>query len=59
MPTFDSRSLWFVGPAEIADEPVQHQALEPRLSFLMLDMLQEVVRSGTAAGARATFHKAR
>ena len=30
-----------------------HQVLDPRVSFLMLDLLQEVVRSGTAAAVRS------
>ncbi len=46
------------GEAEIKDEPEQMRALEPRVSFLMLDMLQEVMRSGTGAGARARGLKA-
>jgi penicillin-binding protein 1B len=29
------------------------QVLDPRIAFLMVDMLQEVMRSGTAAGVRA------
>jgi penicillin-binding protein 1B len=29
------------------------QVLDPRIAFLMVDMLQEVIRSGTAAGVRA------
>ena len=41
------------GQAEIGDEPEQHRALDSRVSFLMLDMLQEVIRSGTGSGARA------
>ncbi|HLG95000.1 MAG TPA: PBP1A family penicillin-binding protein [Bryobacteraceae bacterium] len=32
-------------------QPVR--ALDPRVAFLMIDMLQEVMRSGTAAGVRA------
>ena len=32
--------------------PRQYRALDPRVNFLMRDMLQEVVRSGTAAGLR-------
>lgn len=31
----------------------QQPALDPRVAFLMVDMLQEVIRSGTAAGVRA------
>jgi penicillin-binding protein 1B len=40
-------------------ESVYHQStitkrvLDPRIAFLMVDMLQEVMRSGTAAGVRA------
>ena len=43
----------FGGPAAVKDEPEQRRALESRVSYLMLDMLQEVMRSGTGAGARA------
>jgi penicillin-binding protein 1B len=41
------------GPAEIKDEPEQRRALDTKAAALMLDMLQEVIRSGTGAGARA------
>ena len=41
------------GPAEIKDEPEQRRAMDGRVSYLMLVMLQEVMRSGTGAGARA------
>lgn len=45
------------GPAAIKDEPEQRRALESRSAKLMLDMLQEVMRSGTGAGARGRgFH---
>jgi len=30
-----------------------HQAIDPRLAFLLVDMMQEVMRSGTAAGVRS------
>lgn len=33
--------------------PVTRPVLDPRVAFLMLDMLQEVMRSGTAAGVRS------
>jgi penicillin-binding protein 1B len=33
--------------------PVSHQALDPRVNWLMVSMLQEVMRSGTAAGVRS------
>jgi penicillin-binding protein 1B len=33
--------------------PRTTRVLDPRIAFLMVDMLQEVMRSGTAAGVRA------
>jgi penicillin-binding protein 1B len=33
--------------------PQTKQVLDPRVAFVMVDMLQEVMRSGTAAGVRA------
>ena len=33
--------------------PVSRQALDPRVNWLMVSMLQEVMRSGTAAGVRS------
>jgi len=33
-------------------QPASHQALDPRVAWLMVSMLQEVMRSGTAAGVR-------
>ena len=33
--------------------PEEHQALDPRVAYLMVNMLEEVLRSGTGAGARA------
>jgi penicillin-binding protein 1B len=33
--------------------PESRPALDPRVNFLMVDLLQEVIRSGTAAGVRA------
>jgi penicillin-binding protein 1B len=33
--------------------PEKRMALDPRVAFLMVDFMQEVMRSGTAAGARA------
>jgi penicillin-binding protein 1B len=33
--------------------PSTKRVLDPRIAFLMVDMLQEVMRSGTAAGVRA------
>jgi penicillin-binding protein 1B len=34
-------------------KPRRKEALDPRVAYLMVDLLQEVMRSGTAAGARA------
>ncbi|MEZ5356492.1 MAG: PBP1A family penicillin-binding protein [Bryobacteraceae bacterium] len=41
------------GPAVLGDEAEQSRALESKISFLMLEMLEEVMRSGTGAGARS------
>ncbi|HTB18778.1 MAG TPA: PBP1A family penicillin-binding protein [Bryobacteraceae bacterium] len=35
------------------ENPRTTRVLDPRIAFLMVDMLQEVMRSGTAAGVRA------
>src|SRR5215472_12124098 len=32
------------------------QVLDPRVSYVMTNMLEEVLRSGTAAGVRARYH---
>jgi penicillin-binding protein 1B len=57
-PTFlhDVRST--NGRVVIQGSPGRHRALDPRVAFLMRDMLQEVVRSGTAAGVRGQGFKA-
>ena len=34
-------------------QPEMRRVLDPRVAFVMVDMLQEVMRSGTAAGVRA------
>jgi penicillin-binding protein 1B len=34
-------------------KPVRREALDPRITYLMVDLLQEVMRSGTAAGVRS------
>ena len=34
------------------DKPEQHQAIDPRLAYLMTNLMEEVLRSGTAAGVR-------
>ena len=33
--------------------PKRHEALDPRVAYLMVDLLEEVMRSGTAAGVRS------
>jgi penicillin-binding protein 1B len=33
-------------------QPEQHSALDPRVAYLMVNMMQEVLRSGTGAGVR-------
>lgn len=38
-------------------DPQTYPALDPRVAFIMTDMLQEVLRSGTAAGVRARGFK--
>ncbi len=39
-------------------QPETHQVLDPRVNYLMVSMLEEVMRSGTAAGVRARGFKA-
>jgi penicillin-binding protein 1B len=34
-------------------KPTRREALDPRVTYLMVDLLQEVMRSGTAAGVRS------
>jgi penicillin-binding protein 1B len=34
-------------------KPKQHEALDPRVAYLMVDLLEEVLRSGTGAGVRS------
>jgi penicillin-binding protein 1B len=36
-----------------AGKPVHRQVLDPRVAYLMVSMMQEVLRSGTGAGVRA------
>lgn len=38
--------------------PEEHRALDPRVAYLMVNLLEEVMRSGTAAGARARGFRA-
>jgi penicillin-binding protein 1B len=41
------------GAAIPTTAPQSHQALDPRVTWLMVSMLQEVIRTGTAAGVRS------
>jgi penicillin-binding protein 1B len=34
-------------------QPSERQVLDPRVAYMLIDLMQEVMRSGTAAGARA------
>ena len=36
----------------VSSQAQSHQALDPRVAWLMVSMLQEVIRTGTAAGVR-------
>jgi penicillin-binding protein 1B len=40
------------GRVLFAEHPEVHRALDPRVAYLMVNLLQEVMRSGTAAGVR-------
>ena len=40
------------------NQPEQRQALDPRVAYLMTSMMEEVLRSGTAAGVRAKYNLA-
>ena len=41
------------GKVVFQEKPRQHQALDPGVTFLMQDMLEEVLRSGTAASVKS------
>ncbi len=56
-PTFISK-VTAKGQQILAGTAERHQTLDPRVTFLMNDMLQEVMRSGTAAGVRSLGFKA-
>jgi penicillin-binding protein 1B len=45
------RDAW--GTAKSGGSPAPVQVLDPRVNWLMVSMLEEVMRSGTAAGVRA------
>jgi penicillin-binding protein 1B len=41
------------GKVLYSGKPKHHEALDPRVAYLMVDMLEEVLRSGTGAGVRS------
>jgi penicillin-binding protein 1B len=43
------------GNAVYKNKPTRKQALDPRVAYLMTDLMQEVLRSGTAAGVAARY----
>jgi penicillin-binding protein 1B len=49
-PTFIRRVRSAAGEEIQRNEPKRHAVLDPRIAFLMRDMLQEVIRNGTASG---------
>jgi penicillin-binding protein 1B len=49
-PTFVSSVQTQNGDVAFQARPKTHSAIDPRVSYLMVDMLQEVLRSGTGAG---------
>jgi penicillin-binding protein 1B len=56
-PTFITKVM-ANGQTVLSGSPTRRQVLDPRVTFLMDDLLQEVIRSGTAAGARSLGFKA-
>jgi penicillin-binding protein 1B len=52
-PTFLSSVRSADGRVVIGSTPEKHQALDPRVAYLMIQMMEEVMRSGTAAGVRS------
>ena len=56
-PTFISSMVERDGAALYQHESETRRVLDPRIAFLMVDMLQEVMRSGTAAGVRSLGFK--
>jgi penicillin-binding protein 1B len=43
------------GKALYKDKPETRQALDPRVAYLMTSLMEEVLRTGTAAGVRARY----
>ncbi len=56
-PAFISEIQDSKGESVFHQTPRATPVLDPRIAFLMVDMLQEVIRSGTAAGVRARGFK--
>jgi penicillin-binding protein 1B len=52
-PRFISRIEEKSGQATWESEPETKRVLDPRINFLMINLMQEVLRSGTGAGVRA------
>ena len=43
------------GKVMLDQKPQTKNVLDPRVAYLMVSMLEEVLRSGTAAGVRSTM----
>jgi penicillin-binding protein 1B len=54
---FANGGLWVKPHAITGGAPNSRAAIDPRLAWMMVNMLQEVMRSGTAAGVRARGFK--
>jgi penicillin-binding protein 1B len=52
-PTFLNQVRTTGGRVIVSGSPQHRQALDPRVAYLTVDMLEEVLRSGTAAGVRS------
>jgi penicillin-binding protein 1B len=52
-PAFIAEMRGSTGESVYRQSTITKRVLDPRIAFLMVDMLQEVMRSGTAAGVRA------
>jgi penicillin-binding protein 1B len=52
-PAFIAEMRGSNGESVYRQSAITKRVLDPRIAFLMVDMLQEVMRSGTAAGVRA------
>jgi len=56
-PTFLKQVRTADGRVIVSGSPERRRALDPRVAYLMVDLLQEVLRSGTAAGVRGMGFK--